>query len=299
MSIPNEIKRLSEIANPTAALITNIGRAHLQTMKSMRAIAKAKSEIFKSLPKNGIAFVNIDDPNIAPYAKRLSCKVVTYGFSEHAQIQGKILKNNGLNGIEMECAWDKKTIRIHSPLPGEHNAKNTLAAFAVGITYGLDPDKICEALSQFKAHPGRSNIIPLSNGVIVIDDSYNANPNSMAAAIKMLKNVSKGRISYAVLGDMLELGPREKDFHAEIGEIIKEIGIDNVLTCGRRSQYIGRVAAENKGVKNFSTLKQDELILELKQRLRMDPGVVLVKGSHGMKMENVVQALVQEFGVRK
>ncbi|MBI3019501.1 MAG: UDP-N-acetylmuramoyl-tripeptide--D-alanyl-D-alanine ligase [Deltaproteobacteria bacterium] len=312
MSFPFEIQRLSQIANPTAGIITNIGKAHLATMKSIEKIAKAKGALFESLSLKDIAFINKDDPYLNPFCKKVKSQVRTYSLKTKADVRGTILEDLGLEGYVMKCEWttpigtrangtraQKEVIKFHLPLNGAHHAQNALAAICVASYFEISAQKIKSALESFVPTEGRSHILHLSYGIILIDDSYNANPDSMAAGLKMLKNISKNKKTYAVLGDMLELGSKEKKYHAEMGRIIKKIGIDNVLTFGPLSQYIVKEADKNKKIRTFWTLNQDELISQLKQDLKLSPGVILVKGSHSMKMEKVVEALKTVFGEDK
>ena len=305
MSLPFEIQRLCDIVNPTAGLITNIGKAHLATMKSMKKISQAKGALLKSLSSEsgeggqGIAFLNIDDPYLAPFYKKVKSQVRTYSFEKNADVKGKILEDLGPQGIIMKCEWktpQKEVIKFHLPLNGEHHAQNALAAITVASYFGISAQKIKSAMESFIPAEGRSHLLYLNYGIILIDDSYNANPDSMAAGLRMLKNISKNKKTYAVLADMLELGSKEKQYHSEIGRIIREIGIDNVLTFGPLSQYIVKEASKSKKVRTFWTSNQDELIDQLKQYLKLSPGVILVKGSHSMKMEKVVEALKTTFG---
>ena len=300
MSIPFEIKRLCQIAHPTAGLITNIGRAHLLTMKSLSTIAHAKGALLEALPKKGKAFINMDDPYLKPYQKKLTCEVITYSLKDSkAHVFGKIKEECGLEGIEMTCQWGKQkkeSVTFHLPLSGEHNAMNALAAVTVALSFGIRVSHIQKAMESFIPTSGRSTFIRLKKGVTLIDDSYNANPNSMPAAIQMLKKISKNQQTYAVLGDMLELGAKEIEYHREIGRIIEENNIDNVLTFGLLSQYIIKEVKNKKKGVSFWTLDQNELILQLKQELIKNPGVVLIKGSHGMRMDKVVVALIEAFG---
>lgn len=289
MSLPFEIKRLCEIAEPTAGLITNIGRAHLAFMKSPQKILKAKGALFESLPEDGVAFININDPFLKPFAargkpssKKLKCKRQTYRLLH--------FKDLGLKGIKLKY----KHVSFELPLTGVHNALNATAAITVGSYFGVDLKKLKKALLSFKPTQGRSHLLRLKNNIVLIDDSYNANPDSMAAAIKMLKSLSNGRKTYVVLGDMLELGAKEKQYHEELGRIISKNEFYYVLTLGRLSQYIERAAAKNKGIKTYWTLDQNELILKLKQELRSN-SVILIKGSHGMRMDKVVLALIEFF----
>jgi UDP-N-acetylmuramoyl-tripeptide--D-alanyl-D-alanine ligase len=311
MSLPYEIKRLSEITEPTAGLITNIGQAHLQTMESKAKIAEAKGALFMSLPKDGIAFVNLDDPFLAPYVKtmrersRERCEIVTYGMkSRDADFRGEIVENRGIGGLRIKCVWKKTTsfkegsLEFDFSLPGEHNARNAVASVAAAIRYGADSQKFKQALESFGATEGRSQVILLTAGIYLIDDSYNANPDSMVSAIEMLGECAKGRKKVAVLGDMLELGSEEISLHKQIGQKLAQTHVDYVLTYGSLSQYIGTSARSyDHSMSVYSTLDQSDLILKLKQILKSAADcVVLIKGSHGMRMATVVEALVESIG---
>lgn len=309
MSVPFEIKRLSDIVEPTAGLITNIGEAHLLTMGSKAKIAEAKGALFLSLRKEGTAFINLDDPLLAPFVKRLSgpdyhCTIVTYGLAaSSADVKGEIIENRGMEGIQMKCRWNDGSIEFHFPLAGEHNALNAVAAIAVATHYGIDAQKFKPILESFQATEGRSKLMRLKSGGYLIDDSYNANPASVTAAIEMLDHCSKRDREkpfkkMAVLGDMLELGAAEIPLHEQIGEKLASIRVDYILTYGRLSQYIGKSAvARDPGLTVYSTLDQGDLILKLKQIVKSDKDtVILIKGSHGMHMERVVEALVESVG---
>ncbi len=317
MSLPFEIKRLSEITEPTAGLITNIGQAHLQTMESKAKIAEAKGALFMSLPKDGIAFVNLDDPFLAPFVKTMRgrCEIVTYGMkSNDADFHGEIVENRGISGLRIKCYWKKTTsfregsLEFYFSLPGEHNARNAVASVAVAIRYGVDSQKFKPALESFGATEGRSQVILLTEGIYLIDDSYNANPDSMVSAIEMLDECASSGLpqpgrpqplkKVAVLGDMLELGSQEISLHKQIGQKLAEMHVDYVLTYGPLSQYIGTSArSHDRNLSVYSTLDQSDLILKLKQILKSVVNcVVLIKGSHGMNMAAIVEALVESIG---
>ena len=309
MSLPFEIQRLAEILQPTAGLITNIGDTHLEFMKSRKRVAKAKAALFLSLPKEGVAFVNDDDPYLKPYADRLRCAVFTYSMkNEQADAYGTIIEDRGLAGIDMRChlktVKGRPSLSFHLPLPGTHNAMNALAATAVSAYYGIRPAHIQQAIESFQATAGRTRVMRLHQGITIIDDSYNANPTSMAQALRLLKESRAGQPkntalrTFAVLGDMLELGAKKEQYHQEVGLLLAHYKIDYVLTLGPLSQYIVETAKrENKTLKAFWTLDQKELITHLKKQLSFEShAVILVKGSHGMRMDRVSEALVKAFG---
>jgi len=303
ISLPHEMKRLSEITNPTGALITNIGDTHLEFMRSRANIAKIKGNLFKALPAEGVAFVNIDDRYLQPYATSLRCNIRTYSLKdENADVFGKILADKSLEGLDLNCIIKNKgksnAMTIHLHLPGKHNASNAIAAIAVASYYGVRPDNIKQALESFQATEGRSRMVTLKPGLTLVDDSYNANPSSMVAAIQLLsacKHEKPSPSTYAVLGDMLELGMQKDKYHQELGRLIARSKIDNLLTFGPLSRYIKEIAeVENKELKASWTLDQKELIHQLIQKLSSESAaVILVKGSHGLRMDRVVEALIE------
>ena len=308
MSIPFEIKRLAEIAAPSAGLITNIGDTHLKTMGSQETIAKAKGALFEALPKQGMAFINIDDPHLKPYVKKIHSQVFTYSLeNEGADLKGEILEDLGLGGFHIRVFLKENVeekIDFFLPLPGVHNVMNALVAISVALHFKVEKEKIIHLLSSFQAAQGRSKVIHLNRGITLIDDSYNANPSSMAAALRLLERGIDGPPEasapsiYAVLGDMLECGDQEKQYHQQLGLLLGGLKIDNLLTFGSLSQYIVETARnKNKKLKAFWTNDREELISELKQRLSSElDAVILIKGSHGMRMDLVVEALVKAIG---
>jgi UDP-N-acetylmuramoyl-tripeptide--D-alanyl-D-alanine ligase len=282
---------------PSSGLITNIGHTHLETMKTKEDILDAKAELLKSLSGEGVAFINLDDPLVKTLKDSLTCKVVTYSFlDETADFFAKIVEECGIAGQRIQCRFKTDTVDFLFPLSGQHNATNALAAFCVATHYKVSAKDLKSSFESFKPSAGRSETVRINAEITVLNDSYNANPDSMIAALKMLKNSAKTQPTYAVLGDMLELGEDDIKYHRQVGDIIKQLSVDYVLTYGGLSAYYGKIAAENKRINVFSTDNQKELIEQLKQWLKARPGLVLIKGSRGMKMELVLHALQKAFG---
>ena len=303
MSIPFEVRRLCEIARPTFGLVTNVGTSHLLTMNSIEDVAKAKTDLYRALPKEGTAFLNLDDPYLRKFCSTLKCKIVTYSMQDKkADFFGEIIEDQGIRGQVISVLSSPRSlssprkrgshIKFHLNLLGRHNAMNALAAVTVASTLGVSPKDIVSAMETLSPSKGRGEVIQLKNGSILIDDSYNANPDSMASALKVLKKNANNMTTVAVLGDMLELGKEEVRYHTQIGEIIKELGIDYVLTLGFLSQYYGKKAGANKSTRVFWAKDHPALIQELKTVLKNHRAVVLVKGSRGMALDRVVNELV-------
>ena len=304
MSIPFEIERLSEIAKPTWGLVTNVGEAHMATMGSKEKIARAKTALLRALPKTGIGFINNDDGFLKPYAKKLKCKIRTFGFFDtNVDYYGKITDQKGIFGQTLMIRPKlHDAFVVQCPLPGRHNAYNILAASAVALEMGVTPKKITHVLKRFQAAKGRSQIIPLKRNMTLIYDCYNANPSSMREALDLLSksDVSsfERTVKIAVLGDMLELGKKSKQYHEDIGVFAAKQGIDYILTCGQFSQYIFKQAQrKNKEVKVFFSQQQEGVSARLMRILSSQKNaVVLVKASRGMYMERIVDKIIANFG---
>lgn len=275
-----EIAELCRIAQPEFGLITNIGRSHIGEFGSEENILKAKTELFRWLEKSGgKAFVNSDDLRLVSLSPRSS---ITYGTKRKADFFGVVHKLP-TNSNPVFSVNSGKEIKLKTL--GEHNILNALSAFAIGSEFGISEDKIISVLENFNGVSGRFTIKNIS-GVNFIDDTYNSNPESTFAALETLKKFPKGK-KIAVLGEMLELGEFTKELHSEVGRKAKELGIRLVLTFGENAKFI----AENSGGIHFAS--KEKLVERLRQEVS-EGDFVLVKGSRGMKMEEVIQ----EFGTQ-
>lgn len=277
-----EIAQLCEIAEPDLGLITNIGHAHLEFFGDLAGVARAKKELFDHLAAHdGVAFLNADDAHLVN-ALPARMKAVTFGLNKPAQIQGKIVAQDEAGRVTL--AW--KNVHIHLQIPGGHHAGNALAAVAVGSFFGLNAAEIKRGVEACAAPSKRMEVMQ-RGGITIINDAYNANPDSMRAALQFLaqKSMPEGGRRVAILGDMLELGPAADDYHRELGEFIKTLPIQAVFALGPHMRQL--VAAIGRECWALHFDKQEDLIAEVKQSLR--PGdVMLLKGSRGMRMEEVV-----------
>ena len=285
MNHDGEIARLCEIAAPNWGLITNVGRAHIEFFKTLDRIAVAKGELFEYLhDRDGIAFLNTDDPKLKTVLPS-GTKAISYGLNHPAQVQGKIA---GID--EQGCAtltWKNQTIPL--AIPGAHNAINALAALAVGEYAGVAPEKIRAALSNTLPLAKRMQIIK-RGAVTIINDAYNANPESMAAALEFLAvlPLPSGGHRIAVLGDMLELGEAAAAAHEEIGALLARLPIHAVFAYGPQAKHIVQAVGETKWAEHFED--KSRLSAEVSRSIR--PGdVILLKGSRGMAMEEVIEKL--------
>ncbi|URA10035.1 UDP-N-acetylmuramoyl-tripeptide--D-alanyl-D-alanine ligase [Thermospira aquatica] len=279
MNHPGEIGYLSSIMHPYASVITNVGYAHIGNLGSLYNIARAKGEIFRGMvPKYGVAFLNRND-EFYSYHKKLSPVEVVDVIPEEVTI----MENRGLEGYLLY--YQGMSFRFR--LPGRHNITNLAIALKVAEYFGVDIMQALHAIEDFQPVSGRSEIIKTAQWTI-INDAYNANPSSMRAALFMLKDLPGRRV--AILGDMLELGKLSRSLHEMIGEtIVTNQVADLVILHGEESRYAFEKLKSNQMLAFWFPSKQ-ELVRSIRSLLQ--PGdTILVKASHGMKMEEVVEEL--------
>ncbi len=290
-----EMHRLSKMAKPDICVITNIGQCHLENLGTREGILKAKSEIFDFMNPDGHIFVNGDDDMLIKVKAKGSYAPVHFGMEPSNEVFAGDVMNKGLFGSRAVIHIGMEVFPVEIPLPGGHMVYNALAAAAVGKCLGLTRQQIQKGIAQVEAVGGRSHVMALPS-YTVIDDCYNANPVSMKAAIDLL-TMALGR-KVAVLGDMFELGQRECELHGEIGAYAVEKEIDVLLCVGTLSKHMyeeacsgaaGQLAAaRQKEIYYFET--RDEMLAKLKGILKARDSI-LVKASHGMHFEKVVEYL--------
>lgn len=276
-----EIAYLTKIAPPSLALITNVFPAHTEGFGSIEKIARSKAEIYQGLTQAGVALVNIDDKYAGFWQQIIANKsTLTFGLTSRAQVWGKPLAPG-----QFELHTPQGVINISLPLLGEHNIRNAITASAAAHAWQVPLVSIKAGLEKMQPVKGRLVSHKGRHGNLVIDDTYNANPGSVAAAIKVLAGFSGTRI--LVLGDMRELGDQAVQYHSEMGQLARQYGIDYLLTYGDLSQS----ASAEMDKQGYHFASQQLLVSKLNEILT-DRAVVLVKGSRGMKMENVVVELI-------
>jgi len=289
MNHEGEIRYLSKLAAPAIALVNNAGTAHIGELGSREAIARAKGEIFEGLADGGIAIINADD-DFANYWKSLNKtrKVITFGLRNEADVTADIEAKHNYSAINLKTPSGQIQFKLN--VLGEHNIHNALAASAVAVALGISNADVAHGLTNFSPVKGRLNWLDGVNGAAVIDDTYNANPDSMKAAIDVLSS-QKGTQIF-VMGDMAELGADAAEMHAEIGAYAKQKGIAQLFTFGELS----RLASDNFGInaQHFDAL---EGLLDTLHRGMSKDVTVLVKGSRFMKMERVVNQIIKEKSV--
>jgi len=280
MNHKGEISYLSKIARPDVAVITNIAEAHIEFFGSKKGIAKAKSEIFEGLKKSGIAIINRDDDFYSLMKNAAQTKnIISFGLDKKADVYVyKTLKDIS------QIHTPKGQIDISLKLQGEHNLKNALAAIASSLALKIPLKTIKKGIEAIKPVQGRLEVKKGLNGSILIDDTYNANPESMRAAIDVLSNQEGHKI--LVVGDMGELGKKAAQYHASIGTYINKKKISDVVGTGPLTKHtINKCSGDAKWFSN-----KKDLIKYVKSKIKKDSSV-LVKGSRFMKMEEVVKGL--------
>jgi len=282
MNHPGEIDALTRIASPDVALINNAGDAHLESLGSVYAVAEAKGEIFTGLREKGTAIINSDDVN-APLWRLLvgGNSLLEFGFGRQADVSGQWQSNESGMQIKVQTPQGNFTATLH--ILGEHNACNALAATAAAIALNIPLETIALGLEQFTGVVGRLQRKATSHGGMLIDDTYNANPASVRAAIGVLAQIPGERV--LVLGDMGELGEQAAMLHTEIGSEVRKAGIEKLYTLGTLSANAAKAFG---GGRHFDCIENLQFALE--NELDRN-AAVLVKGSRFMKMERVVQFL--------
>ena len=281
-----EIETLADIARPNVAVITNIGSAHMEHLRSDENIAKAKSEILAFQTSKDFSVLPADDKYYGYLKKKTKGKVVFFGINNKADVSAvdiKFQKDRSIFTIETE----KYTLKIDLPLPGKHNIYDALAAAAAAVALKIDPAIIKKGLESFKLSSKRLNIIH-SRQLTIIDDTYNANPDSMAASLNILENYPPFRI--AVLGDMLELGNISIESHKKIGKLAANLNIEALVTVGKLSKAIAKSAKES-GLQNVHMAKTNREASKIIKRISPQNSTILIKGSRGMHMEEICKKL--------
>jgi len=279
-----EIARLCEIADPQMAVVTTIGPTHLESFGSIEAIEQAKGEIVDYLPETGLAVLNGDDERVRRMALRATCPVVLYGREEFNVVRASRVEAHGLDGIAFDLHFPGGEVSIQSPLIGAHAVYPCLAAAAVALADDFEPTEIAAALAEPPTQL-RLKPVPGRNGSTVLDDSYNAAPISMNAALDVLAQHRGRRV--AILGDMLELGEIEQDAHRGVGLRAAEAA-DALYVVGERGRWIGEAARQaGLGAVHFAA-SPDALEYQ-----PAEGDLVLVKASRGMALERIVARLVE------
>ena len=285
-----EMHRLAKVARPDICVITNIGQCHLEFLKDRDGILRAKTEIFDFLKEDGCIILNGDDDKLDTIEEVKGIKPIFFGVKGQKPVYADEIESLGLSGIACTIHADGESIRVTVPIPGWHMVLNALAATAVGRALGLTMQEIKAGIEALEPVGGRFHII--NHGDIqIIDDCYNANPVSMKASLDVLRD-AKGR-KVAILGDMGELGENEEQMHAEVGYHAAKNKIDLLICTGKISSHMAEAAMANGGCGEVLQVPTMEALLTCLPSLIQSGDTVLVKASHFMHFEKVVEKLCQ------
>ena len=293
---PGEIAALSRIARPEGAVITSINETHLERLGTVSEIAAAKGELLEHILPGGFALLNVESPFIKREAKRCLGKVIFYGMNKPAGLMAQDLRPER-EGFSFNAVLEGERHAFYLPVPGRHNVLNALAAIGVGWELGLTMEEIAAGLAAVSLTGMRLEILE-AGGLTIINDAYNGSPASNWAALEVLKDISGGRRrAIAVLGNMLELGPRAVEIHREIGKKAVGPGLDYLITVGNLAAAAaeGAVQAGMTWDRVFPCTEH-AVALKILKGLLLSGDVVLIKGSRGMKMETIVQELLKFEG---
>lgn len=288
--VPGEISLLCKLAQPQVGVITNIGMVHASRAGSQEAIARGKAELVQSLPPapQGTAILNYDDPWVREMAKETQAAVLYYGLNPEADLWADNVESQGLEGIRFDLHYRHEVLSLRVPLIGRHSVHTALRAAAVGLVEGLTWQEIVAGLRSERTQL-RLMTVRGRNGALMLDDTYNASPESTLAALNLLDELEGRKV--AVLGDMLELGPYEGRGHEIVGVRAAEV-VDELFTVGELGKLIAKAARRHGLPRHLITELADseEAITVLKDRFSGND-VVLIKGSRGMRMDLIVAAL--------
>ncbi|MBS3957612.1 MAG: UDP-N-acetylmuramoyl-tripeptide--D-alanyl-D-alanine ligase [Clostridiales bacterium] len=289
-----EIAELARIASPTMGIVTNIGVSHIELLGSQEAIASAKGELIEAIPADGTVFLNGDDAFSSRLATKSSAPVVRYGLSEACEVRAEEITVDAASLAHFSLVLPQVRVSVQLSVPGRHNVYNALAAAAVADALGFDPFDIAAGLSVMTGADMRMQAFVTASGIHVINDAYNANPASMRAAVDTLAEMRAEGRTVAVLGDMAELGSLTELAHFQLGEHVARAGIGVLVTVGERAR---RVAEGARAVGMDSSLVRPCVTAEEASEVlddTLEPGdIVLVKASRVMRLERVVEGIVE------
>ena len=284
-----EISYLAEIAEPDIGAITNIGRAHLEKLITLEGVARAKAELVQNFDDTKTFIVNRDDPFITAISENINSKKVTYSIEDTGcDLYAQNIETDGLESIAFDLHIQQKPVSVRIRGMGMHNVMNALCASAISHALGFSPEEIQAGLENYSPVYMRLEIIEAPQGFNIINDSYNANPDSMSKALFELSKLKNNNKLIAVLGDMLELGSSSAEEHRKIGNYINELNLDYVITYGDNTKFINQELRPGiEGVHVDSHQQAAQLLIEKAG----EKDFVLLKGSRGMKMENTIKFL--------
>lgn len=286
-----EMTRLAKMARPDICVITNIGVAHMELLGSRDGILKAKTEMFQYMNPDGTIIFNGDDDKLITYSPENGITPIYFGLGENSSYRAEQIANNGLRGTNATFVTPKSRFSAHISIPGEHMVHNALAGIAVGYALGMSDAEIKAGIEALKPLAGRNHLIE-TNTYTIIDDCYNANPISMKASIDVLSKADTRTV--AILGDMGELGAKEKEMHYDVGQHTATAGIHVLICIGTLSEELARGAKETGcNIQIYHYPDQEHFFAEMSSILEKND-TILVKASHAMAFEKIVKKLERD-----
>jgi len=297
MSEPGELRKLKTIADPQVSLITNIGQAHLEFLGNLEGVARSKGELWEGLRENDWIGVNVDDLRVAKLAASARCRKKTFGIIQEADVRAEDVSRPSAKGARFSLRMGELKRPVGLAAFGRHNVYNALAAATLAAILGVDVDRIVAGLEKFQPFPGRGKVIALRRNVHILDDSYNANPDSLEATLSAFAEMKGENRGLLVLGDMLELGPGSKEAHKRAGERIGEMKGAHLFLLGEQAVHLAEGArAAGMEVPNVRVVQNHQEAMEGLGKMVKEGDWILVKGSRRMHMERIIEGLVESLG---
>lgn len=287
-----DVARLCEVARPDVVVVTNVGVAHMEIFGSWEAIVHASAEPLEALPADGSAILNADDPVVRGYRDRVAGEVVTFGVAEDADVRAEAISVDAQGRASFDLVTGEGRARVELAVAGEHMVSNALAAVACGLVLGIGAAECAVALKDARVSAWRMETFTNAGGLVVVNDAYNANPESMAAGLRAARSIARGGRLVAVLGHMAELGPIALEEHERIGELVVRLGIDRLVTVGEPARMIARAAVREGALpEDVAWYDTTEAALADVRAWARRGDVVLVKGSRVVGLERLAEAL--------
>jgi UDP-N-acetylmuramoyl-tripeptide--D-alanyl-D-alanine ligase len=289
-----QIDWLATIARPTIGVITNIGWAHLELLGSRDNIALAKSELLYRLPEDGVAVLNADDDYYDFCCQQAPCRVISFGWRRRADVRAFGVRLDEEGKARCVVRYRRESAPLQVPVPGLHHLSNALAATAVAVALDVPLAEAAMCLQRMEALHQRMQVYHTPKQLTVLDDTYNANPASVSAALHTLERIANGGRRVVVLGDMLELGERAPELHRQVGREVARIGAKMLIAVGALAEEVARGAQESRNPPTCFLFPDSRAAAENIHRWLQPGDVVLVKGSRGLQMELVVKAIFED-----
>jgi UDP-N-acetylmuramoyl-tripeptide--D-alanyl-D-alanine ligase len=295
MSAAGEIAELTRMSDPDVGLVTNVRAAHLESFGSLDDIAAAKGEVFAVMRDDAVTVVNVDDMHLRVQAARHDGRRVTFGQNPRADLHLEDVQNRFFPGAGMSFRYRGELRRVALRIGGGHSALNALAALAGVVAAGGDLDAAVEGMQRLEAGPGRGSVHRLGRGMMLVDDSYNSNPAAVASVLETLRQSDPPGRKVLVLGDMLELGHLRGALHREAGKRAAAAGVQVLIAVGPEARATAEVA-RRCGVPEVYHHANASKAANATAEMLKDGDLIVVKGSRGMHLERVAQALISALG---